>query len=102
VLPGTQPRPQAEVPRGDFLISRAKTAERAARAVLVPAEPRQLMTSDKIERSAAEPPARPDQNFTGSGEMAPPRRAILEIGANRRALDVEGRALVPRHPSAAG
>lgn len=50
VLPGTEPRLQAEVKRGDFLISRANTAELIARAVLVHEEPFKLMMSDKIVR----------------------------------------------------
>jgi type I restriction enzyme S subunit len=50
VLPGTEPRLQAKVREGDFLISRANTAELVARAVLVEAEPENLMMSDKIVR----------------------------------------------------
>ena len=50
VLPGTEPRLQAQVHKGDFLISRANTAELVARAVLVQDEPRNLMMSDKIVR----------------------------------------------------
>jgi type I restriction enzyme S subunit len=50
VLPGTEPRLQAEVKRGDFLISRANTAELIARAVIVDEEPVKLMMSDKIVR----------------------------------------------------
>ncbi|MFO0002906.1 MAG: restriction endonuclease subunit S, partial [bacterium] len=50
VLPGTQPRPQAIVKKGDFLISRANTAELVARAVIVEREPVNLMMSDKIVR----------------------------------------------------
>ncbi|WP_071675983.1 restriction endonuclease subunit S [Nioella nitratireducens] len=50
VLPGTQPRLQAQVRKGDFLISRANTAELVARAVLVLEEPPRLMMSDKIVR----------------------------------------------------
>jgi type I restriction enzyme, S subunit len=50
VLPGTEPRLQAEVKRGDFLISRANTAELIARAVIVDEEPIKLMMSDKIVR----------------------------------------------------
>jgi type I restriction enzyme S subunit len=50
VLPGTQPRPQAVVRKGDFLISRANTAELVARAVIVDLEPVNLMMSDKIVR----------------------------------------------------
>jgi type I restriction enzyme S subunit len=50
VLPGTQPRPQAVVRKGDFLISRANTAELVARAVIVDSEPVNLMMSDKIVR----------------------------------------------------
>ncbi len=50
VLPGTEPRLQAQVQKGDFLISRANTAELIARAVLVSDEPLNLMMSDKIVR----------------------------------------------------
>jgi len=50
VLPGTEPRLQAEVKQGDFLISRANTAELIARAVLVDEPPIKLMMSDKIVR----------------------------------------------------
>jgi len=50
VLPGTKPRLQAQVHQGDFLISRANTAELVAKAVLVTEEPRNLMMSDKIVR----------------------------------------------------
>ena len=50
LLPGTEPRLQAQVHEGDFLISRANTAELVARAVVVEDEPRNLMMSDKIVR----------------------------------------------------
>jgi type I restriction enzyme S subunit len=50
VLPGTQPKPQAVVKNGDFLISRANTAELVARAVIVDCDPVNLMMSDKIVR----------------------------------------------------
>jgi len=50
VLPGTEPRLQAQVRKGDFLISRANTAELIARSVLVVEEPLHLMMSDKIVR----------------------------------------------------
>jgi type I restriction enzyme S subunit len=50
VLPHTEPRLQARVKRGDFLISRANTAELVARAVIVDEEPLNLMMSDKIVR----------------------------------------------------
>jgi type I restriction enzyme S subunit len=50
VLPGTVPRPQAQIARGDFLISRANTAELVARAVIIDIDPVQLMMSDKIVR----------------------------------------------------
>ena len=50
VLPGAEPRLQAQVHEGDFLISRANTAELVARAVLVTEEPLNLMMSDKIVR----------------------------------------------------
>jgi len=46
-----EPRPEFEVMPGDFLISRANTAELVARAVVVPnGAPRRLMMSDKIVR----------------------------------------------------
>lgn len=45
------PRPEIEVRPGDFLISRANTAELVARSVVVPAgAPSRLMMSDKIIR----------------------------------------------------
>jgi type I restriction enzyme S subunit len=50
VLRGTEARRQAQVKRGDFLISRANTAELIARAVIVEEEPVKLMMSDKIVR----------------------------------------------------
>jgi type I restriction enzyme S subunit len=50
VLPGTKPRPQAVIRKGDFLISRANTAELVARAVIVDLDPVNLMMSDKIVR----------------------------------------------------
>lgn len=50
VLPGTEPRLQAQVHKDDFLISRANTADLVARAVLVRDQPHNLMMSDKIVR----------------------------------------------------
>jgi type I restriction enzyme S subunit len=50
VLKGTEARLQAEVKQGDFLISRANTAELIARAVIVDEQPVKLMMSDKIVR----------------------------------------------------
>ncbi|PJG59887.1 restriction endonuclease subunit S [Aeromonas cavernicola] len=52
VLPNAlEPKPEYEVQSGDFLISRANTAELVARAVVVPDEvPPYLMMSDKIIR----------------------------------------------------
>lgn len=48
---GMSPRTQYEVKHGDFLISRANTAELVARAVVVPTDtPSHLMMSDKIIR----------------------------------------------------
>lgn len=43
-------RPEHEVAEGDFLISRANTAELVARSVVVDATPSHLMLSDKIVR----------------------------------------------------
>lgn len=49
--PSLEPRPEIEVAPGDFLISRANTAELVARSVVVPLNaPRKLMMSDKIIR----------------------------------------------------
>ncbi|WP_418114080.1 restriction endonuclease subunit S [Vibrio scophthalmi] len=46
-----EPREHLEVQDGDFLISRANTAELVAKAVVVPADsPRKLMMSDKVIR----------------------------------------------------
>ncbi|WP_350655783.1 restriction endonuclease subunit S [Psychrobacter sp. S1-30-MNA-CIBAN-0213] len=46
-----QPKPQYEVKAGDFLISRANTADLVARSVVVPKNtPEKLMMSDKIIR----------------------------------------------------
>lgn len=47
---GLEPRPQYEVQNGDFLLSRANTAELVARSVVVRNPPPQLMLSDKIIR----------------------------------------------------
>ncbi len=48
--PGKEPRPEAEVHSGDFLMSRANTADLVARSVIVEESPRNLMMSDKIVR----------------------------------------------------
>jgi type I restriction enzyme S subunit len=50
VLPNTEARNQAVVRKGDFLLSRANTAELVARAVIVDDDPVNLMLSDKIVR----------------------------------------------------
>ncbi|OAJ60565.1 hypothetical protein A6V36_01865 [Paraburkholderia ginsengiterrae] len=50
-LPGDlQPRPEYEVRRGDFLVSRANTEELVARSVIVETDEQALMMSDKIIR----------------------------------------------------
>ncbi|MEO1685283.1 MAG: restriction endonuclease subunit S [Cyanobacteria bacterium J06631_12] len=48
--PNKDPRPECEVKTGDFLISRANTAELVARSVVVDNAPKNLMMSDKIVR----------------------------------------------------
>lgn len=48
--PDKSPRPECEVKVGDFLLSRANTAELVARSVIVEDTPRKLMMSDKIVR----------------------------------------------------
>lgn len=49
--PSLEPRPEIEVRPGDFLISRANTADLVARSVVVPKDaPAKLMMSDKIIR----------------------------------------------------
>lgn len=45
-----EPRPEHEVAEGDFLVSRANTAELVARSVVVETTPAHLMLSDKIVR----------------------------------------------------
>ena len=45
-----EPRPEHEVVAGDFLVSRANTAELVARSVVVEDCPQHLMLSDKIVR----------------------------------------------------
>lgn len=45
-----EPRPEHEVIAGDFLVSRANTADLVARSVVVKDCPRHLMLSDKIVR----------------------------------------------------
>jgi len=51
-----EPRVQYEIKDGDFLISRANTAELVARAVIVPnGAPKKLMMSDKIIRFVLSP-----------------------------------------------
>ena len=56
-----EPRPEYEVNAGDFLISRANTAELVARSVVVPAfTPAKLMMSDKIIRFAFSKAVYPD------------------------------------------
>jgi type I restriction enzyme S subunit len=47
---GLDPRPEHEVAEGDFLVSRANTAELVARSVVVENTPVNLMLSDKIVR----------------------------------------------------
>lgn len=47
---GLDPRPEHEVAEGDFLVSRANTAELVARSVVVENTPANLMLSDKIVR----------------------------------------------------
>ena len=49
------PRPELEVRDGDFLLSRANTADLVARSVLVVAPPPMLMLSDKIIRLKLSP-----------------------------------------------
>ncbi|MDZ4255267.1 MAG: restriction endonuclease subunit S [Sulfuritalea sp.] len=48
--PGMAERPECEVQAGDFLLSRANTAELVARSVIVDQTPPHLMMSDKIVR----------------------------------------------------
>jgi type I restriction enzyme, S subunit len=48
--PGIPPRKECVIRRGDFLMSRANTAELVGRSVVVADEPGQLMMSDKIVR----------------------------------------------------
>jgi type I restriction enzyme S subunit len=50
LFPGETPRPELEVKSGDFLISRANTAELVGRSVVVEETPAHLMLSDKTLR----------------------------------------------------
>lgn len=50
LLPGVVPPAQAQVRAGDFLISRANTAELIAKSVVVEDQPKNLILSDKIVR----------------------------------------------------
>ena len=51
LLPGQQPKPEFEVGRGDFLMSRANTSELVGRSVIVEKDVRRLMMSDKVLRA---------------------------------------------------
>jgi type I restriction enzyme S subunit len=57
---GVQPRLDARIREGDFLISRANTAELVARCVVVRSEPNNLMMSDKIVRLKLSSGVHPD------------------------------------------
>lgn len=48
--PNLEARPEHEVAKGDFLVSRANTAELVARSVVAEETPKRLMLSDKIVR----------------------------------------------------
>lgn len=48
--PNLEARPEYEVAKGDFLVSRANTAELVARSVVAEETPKHLMLSDKIVR----------------------------------------------------
>ncbi|WP_044268733.1 restriction endonuclease subunit S [Pseudomonas fluorescens] len=48
--PNLEARPEHEVAKGDFLVSRANTSELVARSVVVENTPKHLMLSDKIVR----------------------------------------------------
>jgi|SRR5579862_173479 len=50
LLPKVVPPTEAQVHKGDFLISRANTSELVAKSVLVEQEPHKLILSDKIVR----------------------------------------------------
>ncbi|WP_324726735.1 restriction endonuclease subunit S [Pseudomonas chlororaphis] len=48
--PNLEARPEHEVAKGDFLVSRANTAELVARSVVAEETPKRLMLSDKLVR----------------------------------------------------
>ncbi len=52
---GVEPRPHCEVQRGDFLMSRANTAELVAKSVVVRETPPRLMMNDKLLRIVFSP-----------------------------------------------
>jgi len=57
--PNLEARPEHEVAKGDFLVSRANTAELVARSVVVEETPKRLMLSDKIVRLKLTPMCAP-------------------------------------------
>jgi len=66
------PRPECEVKAGDFLLSRANTAELIARSVIAPSDsPNQLMMSDKIVRlEFIDPELKPWANLVNNSQFA--------------------------------
>lgn len=70
--PSLDPRPECEVKAGDFLLSRANTADLVARSVITPPNvPDRLLMSDKIVRlSFVDPGLKPWANLVNNSRFA--------------------------------
>ncbi len=73
-------RPECEVKAGDFLLSRANTAELVARSVVVQETPPNLMMSDKIVRFTF--PDEIDKSFINLANASDPSRAYYAKNAS--------------------
>lgn len=78
--PGMPSRPACEVKPGDFLISRANTADLVARSVVVYQTPPGLMMSDKIVRFAF--PDEIDKAFVNLANMSCYSRSYYALNAS--------------------
>lgn len=77
---GTEARPDCEVQPGDFLLSRANTAELVARSVVVHQTPPRLMMSDKIVRFTF--PDEIEKAFINLANTSSPSRAYYARNAS--------------------
>uniref|UniRef100_UPI000368B6D5 restriction endonuclease subunit S n=1 Tax=Stutzerimonas stutzeri TaxID=316 RepID=UPI000368B6D5 len=80
-------RPEHEVAKGDFLVSRANTAELVARSVVAEETPRHLMLSDKIVRlKLTSMCARRYMNLANSAPLA--RRYYSQVAGGTSSVSV--------------